>query len=126
MVGDPTEGALYVLAQKGGMDVREFRRSHPRVASVPFDSDYKFMATFHLMTGADGRPVIRAYVKGAPDVLLSRSSSGRMPGGRAEPLSAETRKKVLAENDRIAARVDGCSPWPSASSTRRRSTRPAA
>ena len=47
VVGDPTEGALYVLAQKGGVDVGAFRESHPRIASVPFDSDYKFMATFH-------------------------------------------------------------------------------
>jgi len=103
VVGDPTEAALYVLAQKGGVDVREFRRNNPRVASVPFDSDYKFMATFHRMPGADGRPVIRAYVKGAPDVLLSRSSFGRMPGGHAERLTDEMRGKVLAENDRIAS-----------------------
>ncbi|MGO4782812.1 cation-translocating P-type ATPase [Cryobacterium sp. W22_MBD10_FK3] len=102
VVGDPTEAALYVLAQKGGVDVREFRRNNPRVASVPFDSDYKFMATFHRMPGADGNAVIRAYVKGAPDVLLGRSSSGRMPGGRAAPLTEEDRGKVLAENTRIA------------------------
>jgi len=102
VIGDPTEAALYVLAQKGGVDVREFRRSHPRVASVPFDSDYKFMATFHRMPGADGRPVIRAYVKGAPDVLLARSTSGRMPGGRGAPLTEEARGLVLAENERIA------------------------
>ena len=56
VVGDPTEGALYVLAQKGGVDVKAFRQSHPRIASVPFDSDYKFMATFHEMTRADGTP----------------------------------------------------------------------
>jgi len=102
VVGDPTEGALYVLAQKGGVDVRAFRKNNPRVASVPFDSDYKFMATFHLMSGAGGRPVVRAYVKGAPDVVLGRSSSARMEGGRAESLTGEMRAKVLAENERIA------------------------
>ena len=80
VIGDPTEAALYVLAQKGGVDVTEFRRNNPRVASVPFDSDYKFMATFHRMPGADGKPVIRAYVKGAPDVVLNRSSSGADAG----------------------------------------------
>jgi Ca2+-transporting ATPase len=63
LVGDPTEGALIVLAAKGGLDIEETRRSYPRVAEVPFDSDYKFMATFHEMD--DGR-VIRCYVKGAP------------------------------------------------------------
>ena len=73
VVGDPTEGALYVLAQKGGVDVKAFRQNHPRITSVPFDSDYKFMATFHNMPGADGKPVVRAYVKGAPDVILDRS-----------------------------------------------------
>ena len=31
------------------------------------------MATFHEMTGADGAPVVRCYVKGAPDVLIARA-----------------------------------------------------
>lgn len=102
VVGDPTEGALYVLAQKGGIDVRQFRQSHPRIATLPFDSDYKFMATFHRMPGREGRPVVRAYVKGAPDVVLERSTSARMPGGVREALTAEARAKVSAENARIA------------------------
>ena len=102
VVGDPTEGALYVLAQKGGVDVKAFRQNHPRIAMVPFDSDYKFMATFHTMPGADGTPVVRAYVKGAPDVILDRSKFGRMPGGQTVPLTDEMRAKVTAENERIA------------------------
>ena len=103
IVGDPTEAALYVLAQKGGVDVREFREQYPRVASVPFDSDYKFMATFHRMPGADGATVIRAYVKGAPDELLNRSTHALFPGGASERLTDEMRAKVLAENMRIAS-----------------------
>ena len=47
MVGDPTEAALVVLAAKLGVDAEETRRAYPRLAEVPFDSDYKFMATFH-------------------------------------------------------------------------------
>jgi Ca2+-transporting ATPase len=69
---------------------------------VPFDSDYKFMATFHRMAGADGQPVVRAYVKGAPDVILDRSTYARMPGGVSVPLTDEMRAMVLAENERIA------------------------
>jgi Ca2+-transporting ATPase len=102
VVGDPTEGALYVLAQKGGLDVKAFRQNHPRVASVPFDSDYKFMATFHTMPGADGTPVVRAYVKGAPDVILDRSAYARMPGGVTLPLTDELRARTTTENERIA------------------------
>ena len=70
---------------------------------MPFDSDYKFMATFHTMPGADGRPVVRAYVKGAPDVILNRSAYARMPGGVTQPLTDDMRAKVLAENERIAS-----------------------
>jgi P-type Ca2+ transporter type 2C len=102
VVGDPTEGALYVLAQKGGVDVKAFRQNHPRIASVPFDSDYKFMATFHTMPGADGTPVVRAYVKGAPDVILDRSAYARMPGGVSQALTDQMRATVTAENERIA------------------------
>ncbi len=102
MVGDPTEAALYVLAEKGGVDVDEFRQNHPRIASVPFDSDYKFMATFHTMPGEAGKPVVRAYVKGAPDVILDRSTFARMPGGRTERLTDDMRARVTAENERIA------------------------
>ncbi|WAP50381.1 HAD-IC family P-type ATPase [Arthrobacter sp. ATA002] len=47
LTGDPTEGALVVLAEKGGIDAEGARASYPRVAEVPFDSDYKFMATFN-------------------------------------------------------------------------------
>jgi Ca2+-transporting ATPase len=103
VVGDPTEGALYVLAQKGGIDVRQFRLNHPRIAAVPFDSDYKFMATFHTMPGSEGQLVVRAYVKGAPDVILDRSTRARMPGGVSVMLTPEMRGKVLAENERIAS-----------------------
>lgn len=103
VVGDPTEGALYVLAQKGGVDVRAFRENTPRIASVPFDSDYKFMATFHEMVEPSGEKVVRAYVKGAPDVILDRSKLARFPGGESQELTAEMRATVMAENERIAA-----------------------
>ena len=40
-----------MLGAKGGLDVDETRATYPRIAEVPFDSEYKFMATFHEMTG---------------------------------------------------------------------------
>ena len=74
LVGDPTEGALVVLAEKGGVDPVLTREKYPRIAEVPFDAAYKFMATFHAMKDESGKDVIRAYVKGAPDQLLARAS----------------------------------------------------
>ncbi|HZM79415.1 MAG TPA: HAD-IC family P-type ATPase, partial [Candidatus Limnocylindrales bacterium] len=98
LIGDPTEGALIVLAAKGGLDLEETRRTYPRVAEVPFDSEYKFMATFHEMDG-----VIRCYVKGAPDVLISRAASYRAPDGTIVPVTDENRFLATADNDRLAA-----------------------
>jgi Ca2+-transporting ATPase len=100
-IGDPTEGALVVLAAKGGLDVDETRRTYPRVAEVPFDAEYKLMATFHEMEDG-GRRVVRCFVKGAPDVLLARSSEYADVDGSSAPLTPDASTRALAENDRLA------------------------
>ncbi len=100
IVGDPTEAALVVLAAKSGLDVDETRRVYPRVGEVPFDSEYKLMATFHEMEDG-GRKVVRCFVKGAPDVLLARSSTIRGPDGSGIPADGAG-DRVLADNDRLA------------------------
>jgi P-type Ca2+ transporter type 2C len=99
-IGDPTEGALVVLAAKGGLDVEETRRTYPRLCEVPFDAEYKLMATFHEFV-EDGRTVVRCFVKGAPDVLLARSSQYLAADGTSAPIGSAT-DKVGAENDRLA------------------------
>ncbi|WP_238488277.1 cation-translocating P-type ATPase [Actinoplanes flavus] len=91
LIGDPTEGALVVLAEKGGIDSTTTRERYPRVAELPFDAAYKMMATFHRMTGPDGAEVIRCFVKGAPDQVLARSA-----------VTDEMGVKYLAENTRLA------------------------
>lgn len=81
LIGDPTEGALVVLAQKGGLMVGATRKEYPRIAELPFDSAYKLMATFHDMVDNENEPVVRCYVKGAPDVLIARSANILDVGG---------------------------------------------
>ena len=102
LIGDPTEGALIVLGAKGGLDIEETRKALPRVAEVPFDSEYKFMATFHEMSADDGRPVVRCYVKGAPDVLIARATTIRRPDGTLVPITDDNRHLALEANDQIA------------------------
>src|SRR6185436_6127199 len=102
LIGDPTEGALIVLGAKGGLDVEETRKAYPRMAEVPFDSEYKFMATFHEMTADDGRAVVRCYVKGAPDVLIARATTIRNPDGSLLPITDDNRHLAMDANDRIA------------------------
>jgi P-type Ca2+ transporter type 2C len=102
LIGDPTEGALIVLAEKGGIHVDSARELYPRVAEVPFDSEYKFMATFHAMKNSDGNDVIRCFVKGAPDVLIARGGHYWQPGGPEMAITDQNRSLALAENDRMA------------------------
>src|SRR6478672_6121123 len=100
VVGDPTEAALVVLAAKLGVDAEETRRAYPRIAEVPFDSDYKFMATFHRVT-LDGAEHVIELVKGAPDVVLARcSESGGPLSGSQQPIE-QTRAGIEAANVRM-------------------------
>jgi Ca2+-transporting ATPase len=101
LIGDPTEGALIVLGAKGGLDIDETRKTYPRIAEVPFDSEYKFMATFHEMNEG-GRAIVRCYVKGAPDVLIGKGGSFRDPAGTIVPITDDNRHLALEANDRMA------------------------
>jgi Ca2+-transporting ATPase len=100
LVGDPTEGALTVLAMKGGIDPADLRASRPRVAEIPFDSAHKYMATFHQMV--TGRDVVRLYVKGAPDVLLNYASRVIDRTGAAADISVHY-TGLLSHNSRLAS-----------------------
>ena len=101
VVGDPTEGALLVLAEKGGIDTVALRRDKPRVREVPFDSDYKFMATFHRWTDRDDRGVVRCFIKGAPDVLAARAD--RYLGGTdILGFDDDARHRYARDNDELA------------------------
>src|SRR5271165_6754919 len=99
LIGDPTEGALVVLAAKGGIDAASTRERYPRIAELPFDAAYKLMATFHTMKDASGHEVIRCFVKGAPDQLLARAATVADAG--PAPADGEFRQRYLAENQRL-------------------------
>jgi P-type Ca2+ transporter type 2C len=100
VVGDPTEAALVVLAAKLGVDAAETRRAYPRLAAVPFDSDYKFMATFHRVQLDGGERVVEL-VKGGPDVVIARCASAGGPlSGTQVPID-EARADIEAANARM-------------------------
>jgi Ca2+-transporting ATPase len=101
LIGDPTEGALVVLAAKGGVDAEATRAAYPRVAALPFDAAYKLMATFHRMKDAADRDVVRAYVKGAPDQLLNRSTSFLDAQLEPAPVSDQFSQAYMDENERL-------------------------
>ena len=90
LIGDPTEGALIVLGAKGGLDIDETRRAYPRIAEVPFDSEYKFMATFHEMTGCRRQPGGALLRQGRPGRADLPRRHVPQPGRRARRRSPTT------------------------------------
>ena len=101
MIGDPTEGALVVLAEKGGFDSEETRRNFPRLAELPFDSEYKLMASFHRVQDESGRDMVRCFVKGAPDQVLARATSVLDADLKPVELNDDLRERYLSENERL-------------------------
>lgn len=101
VIGDPTEAALIVLAAKMGVDAPLTRQTYPRLAEVPFDSAYKFMATFHRLP-VDGTVRFVEMVKGGPDVVLNRCRWAFRPGRERVEL-AEVRAEIEAANEQMSA-----------------------
>jgi Ca2+-transporting ATPase len=101
MIGDPTEGALVVLAEKGGVDSTTTREQYPRLAVLPFDAAYKFMATFHRMRDESGTDIVRCFLKGAPDQLLARATHAVDPELQPVAIDDDMRGRYLAENQRL-------------------------
>ncbi|AYC36315.1 cation-translocating P-type ATPase [Streptomyces griseorubiginosus] len=100
VVGDPTEGALLVLAHKAGLDTDATAQQFPRLAVLPFAPDYKLMATFNSAVDTAGRPVVRCFVKGAAPAVMARTT-GALADGRTVPWDAELQERARAATERM-------------------------
>ncbi len=114
-VGDPTEGAMVVVAARMGLWKGKLEAALPRVAEAPFTSERKRMTTVHsrprqaecdddlakcLITYLPEAPYI-AFCKGSVDGLLSLSTAV-WEDGRAQAMSEEWRRRIAEANDRLA------------------------
>lgn len=88
--GDPTEGAIVVAAAKAGLKKDDLDRAQPRIDEIPFTSETKRMTTLHAVDGG-----VRAYTKGAPEVVLPRCTRVLTSDG-VVPLDDDVRDAVLA------------------------------
>ncbi|MER6200568.1 HAD-IC family P-type ATPase [Streptomyces sp. NPDC001586] len=102
VVGDPTEGALLVLAHKAGLDTDATRDALPRLATLPFDPEYKLMATFHSATDASGRQVVRCFVKGAAPAVMARAATA-LAAGETVPWDADLLRRAEAASERMGS-----------------------
>ena len=100
VVGDPTEGALLVLAHKAGLDIDTTRERYPRLATLPFDPTYKLMAAFTKASDASGKEVVRCFVKGAAPAVMSHAASA-LSAGQSIPWDADLRARAEANVTRM-------------------------
>jgi Ca2+-transporting ATPase len=108
VVGDTTEGALLVAAQKVGWTREQLETDMPRVAELPFSSERKAMTTVHKVAGENGRDLFPespyvAITKGAPDRLIEWATHEHCPDG-IRALTEERRRIWVQEVDKMAAR----------------------
>ncbi|MEX2531325.1 MAG: HAD-IC family P-type ATPase [Gemmatimonadota bacterium] len=114
--GDPTEGALVVLAEKAGLTRQAVEEELPRVDMLPFESERRWMATLHEVRGSDpagGEVAARLLLKGAPERILEMCSRVRTTDG-SEPLDTrewlDRLEGVAGEGYRLLALAEGPAP----------------
>ncbi|HEY4699560.1 MAG TPA: HAD-IC family P-type ATPase, partial [Nitrososphaerales archaeon] len=98
--GDPTEGALTVLALKRGVSLEQLNTHNPRINEIVFSSERKRMTTIHRTT--DGH--ILAYMKGAPEIILERCNRIIIEDKIVE-ITEKMRKDIHLENESMAKRA---------------------
>ena len=89
VTGDPTEGALVVVAAKAGLNKAALDARFPRVHEIPFASDTKRMTTLHSVA-AD----VVAFAKGAPEIILDSCE-------RQWTADGETRLDAASRNELV-------------------------
>ncbi len=99
ITGDPTEGALIVAAEKGGIKKQELENKNPLLGEIPFDSERKRMSI--LRQTPTGNVL---FVKGAPDLVLDRCQTVLLRSGKV-PLTPLLKQEILNSNHGFAAQA---------------------
>ncbi len=95
--GDPTEGALIVVAAKAGLWKEELEQEQPRIGELPFSSETKRMTTVHIVSGKKRM----AYMKGAPEIVLNKCTKV-LANGKISKLIESDRARILSVNEAMA------------------------
>jgi Ca2+-transporting ATPase len=100
ILGDPTEGALVVIAAKAGVEQDNINKLFPRIGEIPFSSERKRMTTIHVTPNGEQF----AYIKGAPEVILEQSTLF-LRKGEVNDLTETEKGKILRNGEEMAGRA---------------------
>jgi P-type Ca2+ transporter type 2C len=108
ILGDPTEGALVVVAAKGNVERDQWNSKLPRVLEFPFSSERKRMSVVVQDVAEAMRsesPLLASpylmFTKGSPELILERCSQLQQ-GETAVALTGAQRQSILAKNNQLA------------------------
>ncbi|MBU0627849.1 MAG: calcium-translocating P-type ATPase, PMCA-type [Nanoarchaeota archaeon] len=95
-LGDPTELAIIISAEKAGLKKDQLEKKYPRTGEIQFTSERKLMSTFHKI---GNKKVI--YSKGAPEVIL-KACNRILINGKIRQLKGSERYNILKINEKFA------------------------
>ena len=101
IIGNPTDKALLLASYSAGIKKEELIKKETKIAEIPFDAEYKFMATLYKMNEIkDNNHII--YAKGAPEKILEFSSFVDVDGKKI-PLSDEKKKQIKKQYEKLTS-----------------------
>lgn len=101
IIGDPTEGSLIVLGRKGKLEEKSLKNNFKFVEELPFDSDRKRMS---VIVNNKINKKTQAYVKGAPDLLISKCDR-IIEKGKVRKLTKNDLDKINSINNSFGERA---------------------